>query len=820
MQIRPVFAIGLCLLAFPNWGRVIAAPQSVHPSVGIRHLLNTSGSRPVRIARYPRDNTLYYLKQSGSIYRVSVNPGSGTSTSTLVFGSSDHGISSASGLAFGPDGTLYVVGNTTTNNSTFATIRKGVVGTGGGRTWSTLARTEPYPRSRTAFDHVFNGIIVSPDGQFVFLNSGSRTDHGEEQSVNGAFPGAREVPLTAKIFRVPAGASNLVLSNDLPALQSGGYIFAEGIRNTYDFAFASNGDLFGTENGPDRDMSEELNWLREGGHYGFPWRIGGTDNPQQFPDYDPAADLLLDSRFIAVQSGYYRNDPAFPPPPATFTEPVINLGPDADSFRDPSDGSIKDASNLGQSVGSFTAHRSPLGLVFDLNGVLTPEFRHHGFVLSWTPGDPSGDGVAGPFQDPSQDLLDLDLTKLGSTNYQMRARRIVGGFSNPIDAEIIDNRIYVIEYGGAMAIWEVTLPVSPTVTTAAATSVNDTAATLNGSVNPNGADASAWFEWGADTGYGSATLPQSVGSGTGNVELTASLDGLASGTEYHFRAVASNAFLVVYGPDRSFLTTAGNQAPVAQEDNQSTPEDSALMVPGTALLANDTDADPGDILSLVSVSPTSAQMGAVNLTGGIVTYSPATNFFGNDSFTYVIRDAPGLTATGTVRVTVAPVNDPPIAIVTSPALNAAFTSGSVLAIAATASDVDGNVASVVFHIDPGPTLSATNLGGGGFGAWWTNVGAGSYAVVAEAVDDQNSTNLSVAVGFLAVDLRLGVPAFTGNAFEFGLTGAAGNSFRVDASSNFLDWDPIATVLATNGAAQVSDAAATNGLRRYYRAVAP
>jgi len=52
-------------------------------------------------------------------------------------------------------------------------------------------------------------------------------------------------------------------------------------------------------------MSEELNWLRPGLHFGFPWRMGGADNPQQFPTYDPSTDKLLDSRYVAVQGGYY-----------------------------------------------------------------------------------------------------------------------------------------------------------------------------------------------------------------------------------------------------------------------------------------------------------------------------------------------------------------------------------------------------------------------------------------------------------------------------------------------------------------------------------
>jgi len=117
--------------------------------------------------------------------------------------------------------------------------------------------------------------------------------------------------LTAKIFRLPATASNLLLPNDTNALRNAGYIFAEGTRNSFDFAWAPNGDLFATENGPDRDMSDELNWLRQGLHFGFPWRIGGADNPQQFPNYDPTTDRLLDSRFVGVGGGTYHNDPTF-----------------------------------------------------------------------------------------------------------------------------------------------------------------------------------------------------------------------------------------------------------------------------------------------------------------------------------------------------------------------------------------------------------------------------------------------------------------------------------------------------------------------------
>jgi glucose/arabinose dehydrogenase len=444
----------LCLLAVA--ARAQTVPQPLRPDIQVRHVLSTAtGSPSVRLVRDPRNNTLYYLKRNGSLFRVNL----AAATSTLIATTTQHGLRNAQGLAIGPNGTIYLVGNEDVPQArTRGTVMKGVLQSGGSRAWSPVARTEPYPKSNTAFDHRLSGILVTNAGDFLLVNSGSRTDHGEVQSAGGLFPDTREVGLTACILRIPTNASNLELRNDRAWLKAGGYIFAEGIRNTYDMAYAPNGDLIGTENGPDRDMSEELNFLRPGLHYGFPWRIGGQANPQQFPDYDPGQDKLLDARFVGVERGYYHNDPGFPPRPAvTLIEPITNAGPAADSFRDPANGVIKDASALGRSLRTFTSHRTPVGLVFDRAGALGPEFRGDGFMLSWNRGDPDGDDVAGPFKDAGQDLLHLQLTKSGST-YRLQATRIVGDFNNPIDAVLIANRLYVLDYGGTQSIWEVTLP--------------------------------------------------------------------------------------------------------------------------------------------------------------------------------------------------------------------------------------------------------------------------------------------------------------------------------------------------------------------------
>ena len=425
---------------------VFINPESAPKNTPLEQILSANN-----LALDKTTNTRYVVKKNGDI---TLAP-SGT-----VYTSSDHGMKSASGLFIDEQGVFYVYAKLDYSNHNIATITKGQVDSLTGEiSWFTLAETDPFELCDCIFNHKVNGLVISPDNQYLFVNSGSRTDHGEVQSTNNRFPDLRETDLTAVILRLPTNSRDLKLPNDRSTLKAQGLLFAEGLRNAYDLAFAPNGDLFGTENGPDRDMAEELNWLRLGHHYGFPWRMGLEENPQQYTDYQPANDYLLPAGFNAVRNGFYKNDPGFPAPPQTFTDPVLNAGPDADSYRDAVDGLIKDASKEGIPFGTFTAHRSPLGLIFDVSNSAGKPYTGDGFVLSWTEGDPNGDSVNGPFMDASQDLLHLKLVKIGD-NYQAEVTRIVDGFSNPIDAAMIENKIYVIEWGGSRGLWEITLPES------------------------------------------------------------------------------------------------------------------------------------------------------------------------------------------------------------------------------------------------------------------------------------------------------------------------------------------------------------------------
>ena len=99
-----------------------------------------------------------------------------------------------------------------------------------------------------------------------------------------------------------------------------------------------------------------------------------------------------------------------------------------------------------------------------------------------------------------------------------------------------------------------TLPLSPVVTTGAASSIGVNAATVTATVNAQEANTSFWFEYGTTTAYGSSTTPV-VLTGTGDQPLSQVLAGLTSGTTYHYRVVGQNAGGISYGNDMT-LTTA------------------------------------------------------------------------------------------------------------------------------------------------------------------------------------------------------------------------------------------------------------------------
>lgn len=105
--------------------------------------------------------------------------------------------------------------------------------------------------------------------------------------------------------------------------------------------------------------------------------------------------------------------------------------------------------------------------------------------------------------------------------------------------------------------------------------------------------------------------------------------------------------------------TDANDNPTANADTASTTEDIATPIT-INVLANDL-GDTGETLKVQSVG-TASNGGTVTITnnGADISYKPAANFQGTETFTYTINDGNGGTATATVTVTVTNVNDAPV----------------------------------------------------------------------------------------------------------------------------------------------------------------
>ena len=95
----------------------------------------------------------------------------------------------------------------------------------------------------------------------------------------------------------------------------------------------------------------------------------------------------------------------------------------------------------------------------------------------------------------------------------------------------------------------------------------------------------------------------------------------------------------------------------------------------------------------------------------------------------------------------APVNNPPTCSLTSPVNGSTFTAPAAVNLAATASDSDGSVVLVRFY--SGTTLLNTDSASP-YSYTWTGVAAGSYALTAQAQDNEGATRTSAVVNITVI----------------------------------------------------------------------
>lgn len=135
---------------------------------------------------------------------------------------------------------------------------------------------------------------------------------------------------------------------------------------------------------------------------------------------------------------------------------------------------------------------------------------------------------------------------------------------NSIDAETFF-QVPGYPVGGVLSV--VFTMAAPTATTSAATDVTLSSATLNGTVNPNGATTSFpgsyKFQWGLTTGYGNETTLGTGQTGSSDIPVSAGISGLTGNTTYHYRVVAINGDHTVNGSDMTFVSSEADPVGMA-----------------------------------------------------------------------------------------------------------------------------------------------------------------------------------------------------------------------------------------------------------------
>ncbi len=186
-------------------------------------------------------------------------------------------------------------------------------------------------------------------------------------------------------------------------------------------------------------------------------------------------------------------------------------------------------------------------------------------VLGIAGSSTSHDSLEGPagqtscgFDLPSGDPLLARLADNGGPTQTQALRAgspAIGAVRSAADCPGTDQRGALRPQGGCdVGAYEVA---PPFIGASSATSTGLTTASLNASVmNPDVFGGTVSFQYGTSTAYGTTTASQAIAAGRASTPYGASLSGLAPGTTYHFRVVATNPDGTTFGPDEQFTTAS------------------------------------------------------------------------------------------------------------------------------------------------------------------------------------------------------------------------------------------------------------------------
>jgi VCBS repeat-containing protein len=279
---------------------------------------------------------------------------------------------------------------------------------------------------------------------------------------------------------------------------------------------------------------------------------------------------------------------------------------------------------------------------------------------------------------------------------------------------------------------------------------------LNGAQSSDPEGAPLTFQW--------SIVSQPAGSNialNGATTATSSFTPLVAG-QYIFQLIVNDGQFAST-PSTVVITALGtNQAPTANNANVSTDEDIAA-----AIVLSGGDMDSAGLSFSIVANPAHGTLGAVSVPNCVVsgpgsnciatvTYSPAVNYSGSDSFTFKVNDGGLDSNIATVSITISALNDAPIANNAVASTN----EDTPLVVTLSADDVDSP--NLTFAIVNGPsngglsTISAPNCVSSGAGAKCTATvtytsgqnfnGSDSFTFRAsDGTADSNAARVSITV---------------------------------------------------------------------------
>jgi gliding motility-associated-like protein len=254
-------------------------------------------------------------------------------------------------------------------------------------------------------------------------------------------------------------------------------------------------------------------------------------------------------------------------------------------------------------------------------------------------------------------------------------------------------------------------------------------------------------------------------NGTGNLTFTPTANYTGTATVRY--TVNDNEGLTSDPATVTITINSINDVPVAVNDARTVNEDNLAVV---NVLSNDYDSDGTLVINSVDLDPassgtqTSHPVTGGNFSvdaGGIVTFTPDSNFNGTATANYTVTDnSGGISNTGTITISILAINDSPTAsndIVSTPQnVTIAFN------IATNDSDVDGSVNAATIDLDPavaglqktrsvaGGTYTVDNSGNVTFVPTSNFNGTSSitYTVQDNAAATSNVATITVLVSFV------------------------------------------------------------------------